>query len=369
MVLRKLVLALTLLLPAASYAAGPGPYYFIAVQNGAFNFKGGGEQLEESYKALKGMIKLADQQNVKLTLLFTAQYALYIATDTARAAELESWKKSGHEIGAYHQGPETRAWDGYTDLGPEALGRLRKEDRAGKVTPTHRDYARALAKLDPFIKSGCMMDRADKEFLAAAPPYEVCDGLGAQKSGANDYVIAAGKDKRRLNAFHAADKAGIEAAENAFSAMELGAYGAAFKSSPSEFGAFYAWLEFLRRRDPQGLRSRTVANIVDLKLLPEKARLPVNAARGKGKKAGPPLLTPPQAVTQAEAPAGAPKQEIPRLQKVPSLSGSASRVPSGMHDIIQAPVRGGPLRGYCGDGICDAVERARPGRCPRDCGH
>lgn len=356
MVLKKLVLALTLLLPAAAYAAGPGPYYFVAVQNGAFNFKGGDEQLEESYKALKGMIKLAEQQNVKLTLLFTPQYALYITTDPARAAELESWKKSGHEIGAYHQGPETRAWDGYTDLGPEALGRLRKEDRAGKAAPGHRDYARALAKLDPFIKSGCMIDRADKEFLAAAPPYEVCHGLGAPKSGANDHVqLAGGKDKKRLNTFHAADKAGIEAAKNAFAAMELGAYGMAFKSSPSEFGAYYAWLEFLRRRDPQGLRSRTVANIVDLKLLPEKAGLPVNVK---------PPMPPPQPIARPDAPAETRQPEIPRLKRVPSMFGSGSRVPSAMHDVIVAPARG-----YCGDGICDAVERARPGRCPRDCGH
>lgn len=346
MFFKRLALALTLLLPAAADAAGPWPYYFIAVQNGAFNFKGGPEQLEESYKALTGMIKLADQQNVKLTLLFTAQYAVYITTDPARAAELETWKKSGHEIGAYHQGPETRAWDGYTDLSPEVLGRLRKEDRAGKVTPTHRDYAQALAKLDPYIKSGCMMDHSDKEFLAAAPPYEVCYGPAAHKSGANEYImLAGGKDKKRLNALHAADKAGIEAAKNAFSVMELGAYGAIFKSSPSEFGAFYAWLEFLRRRDPQGLRSRTVENIVDLKLLPEKAAPPVKTA-----------LPPPQPA----APAEAPKREIPRLNKVPSLSGSGSRIPAPMHKAVQP---------YCGDGICAADERARPGRCPRDCGH
>ncbi len=323
MFFKRLILALTLLSPAAAYAAGPGPYYFIAVQNGAYNFKGGPEQLDESYKALKGMIKLAGQQNVKLTLLFTAQYALYITTDAARATELETWKKSGHEIGAYHQGPETRAWDGYSDLAPEALGLLRKEDRAGKTAPNHRDFAEALAKLDPFIKSGCMIDKADEVFLVAAPPYEVCSGISAQKSGANEYVRAAGKDKKSLNTFHAADKAGIETAKKDFSAMELGAYGIVFKSSPSEFGAFYAWLEFLRRRDPQGLRSRTVSNLVDLKLLPEKAGEPANAARGKEKKTAVQLSTPSRPVPQPAAPA---EQEIPRLRPVPSLSGSGSRV-------------------------------------------
>jgi hypothetical protein len=370
MFFKRLVLALTLLLPAAANAAGPGPYYYVAVQNGAFNFKGGEEQLAESYKALKGMIKLADQQNVKLTLMFTAQYAVYITTDAVRAAGLETWKKSGHEIAAYHQGPDTRAWDGYSDLSPEVLGRLRKEDRAGKVTPGYRDYAQALAGLDPYIRSACMVDSADKEFVAAAPPYEICHGLGAPKAGVNDYVrLAEGKKKKYLSTFHSADKAGIQAAQSAFAAMETGVYGAAFKSSPSEFGAFYAWLEFLRRRDPQGLRSQTVANIIDLKLMPEKERPPVNAVRGEEKRKAVPVMPKPQPIAPAVAPAESPKQEIPRLQRIPSLSGSASRVPSGKHDIITPPMRNGPLQGYCGDGICDAKERAHPGRCPRDCGH
>lgn len=362
---KSIILALTLLFPAAARAAGPGPYYFIAVQNGAFNFKGGPGQLEESYKALKGMVKLADQQNVKLTLMFSAQYALYIATDAARAAELETWRKSGHELAAYHQGPGTRAWDGYSDLSPEALGRLRKEDRAGKTAPTHREYAEALAKLDPYMKSGCMADLADRDFVAAAPPYEVCSLQPAQKekAGVNDYVSLSARDKKQLSTFHPADKAGIEAARNAFSSMETGAYGAAFKSSPSEFGAFYAWLEFLRRRDPQGLRSRTVSSIVDLKLLPEKVRPAAEAAKREVQKPAAPPAPPPQPAPPA------PQQEIPRLKRIPSLSGSASRVPSGMHDVIKPPARRGPLQGYCGDGICDANERAHPGRCPRDCGH
>lgn len=234
---KSIILAL-MLLPAAAFAAGPGPNYYIAVQNGAYNFKGGPGQLEESYKALEGMVKLAGQQNVKLTLLFTAQYALYISTDITRMAEVETWEKSGHEVAAYHQGPGTRAWDGYSDLGPEALGRLRKEDRAGKAAPDHSEYARALALIDPYIKTGCMVDRADKEFLAAAPPYEICRDLGARGSGANDHIaFAGGKDKKYLSTFQPADKAGIEAAKTAFSAMETGVYGAAFKSSPSEFGA------------------------------------------------------------------------------------------------------------------------------------
>jgi hypothetical protein len=109
-----------------------------------------------------------------------------------------------------------------------------------------------------------------------------------------------------------------------------------------------------------------VENIVDLKLLPEKASPPVNVVRGKEKKPDPPLLTPPQPIQQ---PAEPQEPEIPRLRRVPSMFGSASRVPSGRHDIIKTPARNGPLQGYCGDGICDANERAHPGRCPRDCGH
>ena len=379
MVTKSIFIVLMVLGPAAARAAGPGADYFIAVLNGAYNYKGGEAQLEESYKALQGMVKLADAQNVRLTLLFSAQYAVYIASDPARRAELEGWKKSRHEIGAYHQGPDTRAWDGYSDLPEEELKRSGKQDKEGVPVKGHGEYLEALGRLEPGIKSGCMTDGTDKRFVEAAPAYEICGGAGwlaggggiektevkgAGDKGINEFLFLSGggeKAKKRLSSFQPSDKAGIAAAKASFSGMPLGVYGASFKSSPSEFGAFYSWLAFLRSVDPQGLRSRTVSAVVDGKLLVEKEIKPAPAAAKTEKKAA---RQKPE-VPKLEAPEPqAQEQVIPRLQPLPSKYGKVGTLVPERFLRRKKPGKGG----YCGDGICDAFERAHPGRCPGECG-
>ena len=357
-------------MPVSALAAGPGPYYFIAVQNGAYNFNGGEAQLEESYKALQGMVKLADAQNARLTLLFSAQYAVYIASDPARMAEFEGWKKTGHEIGAYHQGPDTRGWDGYSDLSKEELARVRKMKGKDAAAPGHQEYFEALGRLSPDIKSGCMQGGADEKFLAAAPAYEICGGAGEKKNGGdgkkgiNEFLAVPGggeKIKKGLSCFHPVERFGIEAAKKAFSEVELGVYGAVFKSSPSEFGAFYSWLAFLKGRDPQGLRSRTVSAIVDGALLTEKE---VPAAPVVKKKEKPRVQPQPEASRTEIPKVGTSKTEIPRLKPVSSRYGKVGIIIPGMRLRRINTGKGG----NCGDGICDIFERTHPSRCPHECG-
>lgn len=377
----RLFLALILLLPAAARAAGQAPRYFITVLNGPYNFKGGEAQLEESFRALEGMVKLADAQGVRLTLLFSAQYALYVSSGPERLAGLRGWKKTGHEIGAYHVGPQSRSWDGYSGLPAQELSRLRKSPVAEGETPGHSEFFSALAALEPELRSGCMPDGADAAFRRAAPPYEVCgrDGgqadKGAGYSGVNEFVaLRESPGAKGLSVFHPADRAGIAAAQKVFSGMKEGVYGTSFKSSPSEFGAFYAWLAFLRAADPLGVKSRTAAAVIEAGLLPA-----VKAARGssggKAKKAG---AKPGKKAAAGKNPSKAesfvvaappvwPKEELPppekpRLKPVRSFFGSVSRMMFGR------PRGSGPERASCGDGICDAFERAKPGRCPSDCG-
>jgi hypothetical protein len=349
----------------AAAAAAEGPRYFIAVENGAYNFRGGEKQLGESYKALEAMVKLAGEQNARLTLLFSAQYALYISTDPARLAALEAWKDSGHEIGAYHQGPDTRAWDGYSDLPAQKLSLLRKERTSAGAVPGHGDYLAALARLEPAVKTGCMVDREDKEFRAVFPPYEICgfsggkgkEGAGA--AGVNEFISISGEGKSRkfLSSFRPADKAGVEAAEKVFSGMSSGVYGTVFRSSPSEFGAFYVWLAFLRGSDPAGERSRTVNTAVNGGLLKEKKIARAVPVRKEKKQAALPMPVPSQNVAETQ------KKAIPKLKPVRSFFGSVHRVIFGPRFVGPKP-----RSGYCGDGICDAMERAHAGRCPRDCG-
>ncbi|OGR80999.1 MAG: hypothetical protein A2X32_08640 [Elusimicrobia bacterium GWC2_64_44] len=369
--MKKLALALALLPLAAAPApaAGPATYYFIAVQNGAYNFKGGRPALEESYKALQGMVKLAGERGVRLTLLFSAQYAEYVSADPARFAELAGWQREGHEVGAYHQGPETTAWDGYTDLAAEELAGLRG---GAPASGGHKEYFAALARLEPGLKTGCMVGGSDTKFLAAAPPYEIClrgDPAGARgaAAGVNDsvFVPLAGGPRRNLSSYHPSDKAGIEAAQSAFGGMGLGVYGASFRSTPAEFGAFYAWLNFLARQDPQGLRSRTVASVVAGGLLEQKKAAPPAAKKAEARKQPLPtrtLIKQSPAVQQEQEQKQ--EQELPKLRPIPSLFGRPGhRVPSPRG---QLPGRQKP--GWCGDGICDIYERGKPGSCRLDCG-
>lgn len=357
--------------PGAARAAGPGAYYFIAVQNGSYNFGGGAQPMAESYDVLRSMVKLADERSVKLTLLFSAQYADFISSDTARLAELQAWKKAGHEAGAYHQGPETSAWDGYTDLRGGELARVRRSS-APPEARGHEAFFASLARLEPGLKTGCMVGGADAGFLAAAPPYEVCrvaagSGGGAARgaAGVNEAIFtpAAGGKRRNLSAFHPADRAGIEAAQQAFGGMELGVYGAAFRSTPAEFGAFYAWLNFLGKRDPQGLRSRTVAAVAESGLLTEKKRAAPKPGAAQAEKRRTPREKAP--AKQAAAPQQEAEPEIPRLRPVPSLFGGVGRRVPG----LRGPRRDLSKPGVCGDGICDVFERATRGLCSRDCGN
>ncbi len=345
-----------LLIPAIADA---GAYYFVTV-------RGGLEQPEESHKVLREMVKLADAQHIRLTLLFGAKYALYISSSPTRTIELENWKATGHEIGAYHQGPEMKDWDGYSDLPEKALSRVRKDRDASPGARAGRpDYFAALGRLASEIKTGCMMDRVDKKFLAAAPAYETCfapdnsleypAGRSDSGSGINYSLISdtgRGEGKKRLSCSHPSDRGGVEAAKKAFSGMETGVYGASFDSSPSGFGAFFAWLKFLKRRDPQGLRSRTVSEIVENHLLPEK-KIPADPLSGGEAEQ--------QNISTHTA---APKKDPPRLKRIHNPYTQMKKLRFGPDVPGKRPQK----RDFCGDGVCAVREKTGPGRCPRDCG-
>jgi hypothetical protein len=62
----------------------------------------------------------------------------------------------------------------------------------------------------------------------------------------------------------------VDRAKEAFSEMRTGVYGSVNHSSPREWPAFVAWLDFLHARDPSGRQSRTVSEVIEQRLLPEK---------------------------------------------------------------------------------------------------
>lgn len=354
---------------AASPAASGAPHYFTAVRAGDHHSEGEDGKLNESYRVMREMVKLASARNVRLTLLFGARYAAFISSDTARLAELKTWKDSGHEVGAYHQGPDTGAWDGYSDLSPKQLARMRRDGGTGAPPPGHGDFFAAIERLEPALKTSCISDRRDSSFQSAGPPYEICRVAGGQASkgagysGANDFITLSAEGRKHLSVFHPADRQGIAAAKKAFSSMQGGLYGAIFDSAASDFGPFYVWLSFLGEADPGCARSRTVNTAVNGGILEEKkAAGKKPAARKKEKKQdkpeeaaapGIPAAGPPQAV----------RTEIPRLKPVPSFFYNP---PHLRHRNRNTPGHR-ESRGRCGDGSCDTIERFT-GACPRDCG-
>lgn len=386
-----LTAALAFLLTAAAPVAAEGPHYFVAVENGGYNFPGGEKQMAESFKVLEAMVKLAEAQNVRLTLLFSAQYAVYIATDPSRLAELKVWKDAGNEVGAYHVGPWAKGWDGYSDLPARRLARLPGSSSVPGPASGHAAYLAALNKLELNLKTGCMEAAdGDRKFLAAAPPYDICryraepPGAAPGTQGGNSFIgAAAGGREKFLSVFHPVEKSGVEDAAKVFAARPDGVYGAVFRSAPSEFGAFYAWLGFLRKQDPRGGRSRTVNTAMNSGLLAERALpRPAPPAEKADKKVRLPRPKPIPQPDQTRA-----EIRIPRLQPVPSFFGSAERIPSSRHRIIPYgnmgssflgninrmifgvyPKRRAARLGLCGDGVCDVFERSHPGTCPRDCG-
>jgi len=73
------------------------------------------EYPELHWPDLVSLIALADEYNIKLSLVFNPQWAVYILDDEEKLALLRSWEVAGHEIGLHHHGPHHGSWNGYTD--------------------------------------------------------------------------------------------------------------------------------------------------------------------------------------------------------------------------------------------------------------
>ena len=71
---------------------------------------------DNMFGILTEFVNLANNYNVKLTLLFTPQWAEMISKSNDKLSLLNQWRTNGHEIGGHHHGPSTCPWDGYTNL-------------------------------------------------------------------------------------------------------------------------------------------------------------------------------------------------------------------------------------------------------------
>jgi hypothetical protein len=269
---------------------GPAPYYFVAVHNEPYHFPGGEVKLAEAYDTLRRMVAKADQYDIKLTLMFTAQWADYISGSPERMAELESWKNRGHEIAAHHHSIYHGNWDGYTDYSEEEAEAQRIEQgrEPEEYLGTLEDYINKLRKLNPDIKSGCMNEERDKRAMPETIIYGTCSGFAncgevgirlsdaVPEKGKNEYVLrgtVSGIPRKWLGHFQITTAERREAAQALFGSMDSShVYGVITHSAAGVQEQEYCnFLEFLHSMDPEGDRSRTLSEVIEQELLPEKA--------------------------------------------------------------------------------------------------
>ncbi|CAK8724545.1 Polysaccharide deacetylase [Candidatus Electrothrix aarhusensis] len=267
------------------------PWYFIAIHSEPYNHEWNHYFTERAYGNLTKMIAQADAYHIKLTLMFAPAWVDFLLSDKERVAAVERWKKNGHEIAGHHHSVWHGNWDGYSSLSRQEAEAWRvkvgghdyescygSESYYGTLT----DFTTKLQRLDPAVKSGCMNDEISRSALPDAIIYNTCSGFAnygevgrverdpKPEKGKNEYVSVGTYNgiERKWLTHHFLLEA--NAAKKVFSTMHSGVYGTVNHSSPRELQTFLEYLEFLHQVDPQGEKSRTMSEIIEQKLLPEK---------------------------------------------------------------------------------------------------
>ncbi|MEI7891386.1 MAG: hypothetical protein WCI36_05480 [bacterium] len=330
--------------PQSSKTNEPGleavPYYFIAIHNEPLPDLSRTDMptLDESYLTLKRIIAKADEFNIKLTLMFTAQWSDYIEGNSERMADLESWKKSGHEIAAHHHALNHALWDGYANKSKEeSLAERKKMGKKENYTGNMDLYVQKILKLNAEVESGCLSGDTDIENMPKEIVYTTCSGRPTNNSmkppylsdeytlqGMNDFMISyelGGVTRYGVSHAQVTNDTKLGEAENIFNSMKSGVYGAVAHSidnnnatgNHNEADAIIKYMEFLHSVDPSGKNSRTVSDVIEQRLLPEK-KISID---------------------------------------------SNAQTPANMNNYSG--------QSKCGDGVCGPLEKANPSVCPGDC--
>lgn len=274
----------------ASSDNASGPFYFIAIHCEPYHGRPGQEEMiARDYAVLKQMVDMADSYGIKLTLMFTPQWAEFIAGDPERMAQLEAWRESGHEIAAHHHGVHHGNWDGYTDY-PEEVYSLAKSapGRTLSYLGSLDDYSEVMRQLDPGMTSGCLNEEYDKAVLPDSFKISSCSGYlnygepgdraerGSRVAGDgwNDFIVTGqwdGIERSWLTHYRITNGRLEQAVEAELASRGYGVYGAVTHSKANQADPyFYDFLEFLHTLDPEATGSVTLSQVVEEQLLPEK---------------------------------------------------------------------------------------------------
>lgn len=284
-----LVLSL-LMAPNRAPAAKPGKlYYFIAIHVDPVSSNA---EYQDSFDILQKIVATADTNHIKLTLMFTAQVAQYMATDKKALALLGSWAKNGHEIAAHHHDVyHGSGWDGYTDIPPGEVETILNDQGLSPSDFTFNggldEYVTAVTGIGALDNhAGCMDDDSDKRALPDEVLIDTCSGYvnygtpgtagddGDAMKGYNQYVLtgkANGIERKWLS--HQIVDSGdrLTQAKADFASVTKGVFGMVTHSSrDTNVLAVKNLVDFFKLKDPDASESVTLTQVIASKLLPEK---------------------------------------------------------------------------------------------------
>ena len=234
---------------------------------------------DKMFNALIDFVDMADQYKVKLTLLFTPQWAEMILDDEAKLSLLNQWKKGGHEIGGHHHGPSVCHWDGYTNLDTNSREFKNRQNKVpcpksvrAKETYSGNmdDYMELLTKLGQ-IKTITMSD-ADVDW----PKNVLYSGGGRRLSQAISQPglrIFNGQNVNQLTACTFLPRRSVVTGEfitfedlkNKYLSEQDGVFGVVahaidYKNNPD---IYKQWFEFLNEQDRNMNHAKTVSQIME----------------------------------------------------------------------------------------------------------
>lgn len=243
-----------------------------------------------SFSILKKLVKTAETAGMRLTLMFSAQMAQYVASDVKALALVNLWDKKGHEIAFHHHDVyHGSGWDGYTDLSPDevatALAAQGLSPADFKFNGDMDDYITAVDSLGFPITAGCMNDETEKRALPDEIVIDTCSGYinygapgtagddGDAMKGYNRYILTGDANGvTRMWLSHQSIDSDVNQAKNDFDSLSGGVFGVVTHSHKEDHVlALKDFVDFVSLKDPDASENVTLSEIVKKGLLPEEA--------------------------------------------------------------------------------------------------
>lgn len=237
----------------------------------------------EMFGELENLVKLANKYKIKLTLLFTPQWAEMILTDSQKMAILNRWKSQGHEIGGHHHGPGIVSWDRYSALSMEEIDRIRaslpqnqrkiSQERMGpeKYRGNMADYMKLLNRLAGKQIAVITMSNENQDWPAGVP-YAAGGNFLEEAISTPKNVVFNGHEVTKVTAAALLAKPGKRTGQQTtvgqlkekFLSSKLGIFGVVshemdYKDNPKIYGE---WFNFLNSIDSSGKHSYTISEII-----------------------------------------------------------------------------------------------------------